>query len=128
MGTNLNTAKALIRAAFERGEVLTTYTGNQIGHTVDFRKIVSVLIDEGMNIESWWNEQDGRRWKSYRLAQTAEAGAETGLGWQNWHRCTDRECREVAIKRNTLRVRAPPPAQATPEAVRGHNNSNFNYE
>lgn len=75
METNLNTAKALIRAAFERGEVLTTYTGNQIGHTVDFRKIVSVLIDEGMNIESWWNEQDGRRWKSYRLAQTAESEA-----------------------------------------------------
>lgn len=70
METNLNTAKALIRAAFERGEVLTTYTGNQIGHTVDFRK-----IDEGMNIESWWNEQDGRRWKSYRLAQTAESEA-----------------------------------------------------
>lgn len=62
----LSTAKALIKAAFERGEKLTTYTGNKVGHTVDFRKIVSVLRDEGFAIsDSWETASDGRRFKVY---------------------------------------------------------------
>ncbi len=74
MCENLNTAKARIRAAFERGEVLTTYTGNRTGHTVDFRKIVSMLRREGLNIVSEWNEGNGKRWKSYRLAEQEQTG------------------------------------------------------
>ena len=35
----LKLPKLLIKAAFERGDRLTTYTGNQIGHAVDFRKL-----------------------------------------------------------------------------------------
>lgn len=64
----LNKAKASIRKAFLAGRELTTYTGNLCGHTVDFRKIVSVLRAEGMNIVgTWCKGKDGRRYKSYKL-------------------------------------------------------------
>ena len=59
MDDSLNTAKARIRAAFESGIRMTTAQGNRIGKTVDFRKIVS------LDIQSYWNEKDGRRWKTY---------------------------------------------------------------
>lgn len=62
----LKSPKSLIKAAFERGERLTTYTGNQIGHTVDFRKIVSTLRDEGFSIRDYWETApDGRKYKVY---------------------------------------------------------------
>lgn len=62
----LQSPKMLIKAAFERGERLTTYTGNEIGHTVDFRKIVSTLRDEGFTIEDYWETaSDGRKYKVY---------------------------------------------------------------
>ncbi len=58
--------KLLIRQAFERGERLTTFTGNQIGHTVDFRKVVSELRDEGFLIKDYWEKaSDGRKFKVY---------------------------------------------------------------
>ena len=62
----LKSPKLLIKAAFERGDRLTTYTGNQIGHTVDFRKIVSTLRAEGFAIEDYWETaSDGRKYKVY---------------------------------------------------------------
>lgn len=58
----------LIKAAFERGERLTTCKGNQIGHTVDFRKFVSELRDEGLIIKDYWEKApDGRKYKVYYL-------------------------------------------------------------
>lgn len=65
MDESLNTAKARIRAAIESGIRMTTAQGNRIGKTVDFRKIVSLLKSEGFEIQSYWNEKDGRRWKTY---------------------------------------------------------------
>lgn len=66
--TDLQTARKRIRKAFLDGRELTTYTGNLCGHTVDFRKIVSVLRASGMNIVSSWRKgNDGRRYKAYRL-------------------------------------------------------------
>ena len=59
MDDSLNTAKARIRAAFESGIRMTTAQGNRIG------KIVSLLKSEGFDIQSYWNEKDGRRWKTY---------------------------------------------------------------
>lgn len=62
--------KVLIRRAFEQGAKLTTFTGNQIGHTVDFRKIVSDLRCDGLNIKDFWEQAtDGRKYKVYYLAQ-----------------------------------------------------------
>lgn len=62
----LKSPKQLIKAAFERGDRLTTYTGNQIGHTVDSRKIVSTLRDEGFHIKDYWETApDGRKYKVY---------------------------------------------------------------
>lgn len=65
----LDGAKRRIRQAFMAGRKLTTYTGNMIGNTVDFRKVVSSLRGEGMNIVDSWerNETDNRRYKSYWL-------------------------------------------------------------
>lgn len=57
--------KALIKAAFERGELLTTYKGNRIGHTTEFRKIVSNLRSEGYPISDHWMEKNGVRFKVY---------------------------------------------------------------
>ena len=60
--------KVLIRRAFEQGAKLTTFTGNQIGHTVDFRKIVSDLRCDGLNIKDFWEQStDGRKYKVYYL-------------------------------------------------------------
>ena len=64
--SQLQAPKTLIRAAFERGERLTTFTGNRIGHTVDFRKVVSQLRDEGFIIKDYWEKTaDGRKYKVY---------------------------------------------------------------
>lgn len=64
--TDNKSPKLLIRQAFERGERLTTFTGNQIGHTVDFRKVVSELRDEGFLIKDCWEKaSDGRKFKVY---------------------------------------------------------------
>ena len=49
MDDSLNTAKARIRAAFESGIRMTTAQGNRIG----------------FDIQSYWNEKDRRRWKTY---------------------------------------------------------------
>lgn len=65
MDGNLRTAKARIRAAFKAGIRMTTAQGNRIGKTVDFRKIVSLLKFEGFDVKSFWNEKNGRRWKTY---------------------------------------------------------------
>ena len=66
--TDNKSPKLLIRQAFERGERLTTFTGNQIGHTVDFRKVVSELRDEGLPIKDYWEKaSDGRKFKVYYL-------------------------------------------------------------
>lgn len=64
------THKALVKAAFERGERLTTHTGNKIGETVDFRKIVSVLRREGMEIKDHWTKNDKARFKVYYLQRS----------------------------------------------------------
>lgn len=65
MDGNLRTAKARIKAAFTAGMRMTTAEGNDVGSTVDFRKIVSMLKQEGFEIDSYWNGKDGRRWKTY---------------------------------------------------------------
>lgn len=65
MDVNLKLAKARIRAALESGIRMTTAQGNRIGQTVDFRKIISRLKAEGFDVKSYWNERDGRRWKTY---------------------------------------------------------------
>lgn len=62
---NINRAKTRIRAALESGMCMTTAQGNRIGQTVDFRKIISRLKSEGFAVKSYWNERDGRRWKTY---------------------------------------------------------------
>lgn len=62
---NISRAKARIRAALESGMRMTTAQGNRIGQTVDFRKIISRLKSEGFAVKSYWNERDGRRWKTY---------------------------------------------------------------
>lgn len=65
MDGNINTAKARIKSAFSAGMRMTTAQGNRIGNTVDFRKIVSLLKHEGFEIKSYWNDKNGRRWKTY---------------------------------------------------------------
>lgn len=68
--SKLDTIISRIREAFSNGKELTTFTGNMIGRTVDFRKIVSVLRKEGMQIEDrWQTTQDGRRYKIYFLSK-----------------------------------------------------------
>ena len=73
----LQTAKARIRAAFNEGQRLTSHEGNRVGHTVDFRKIVSMLRDEGEPIKDYWaqNPEDKRKSKVYyrEQAKTPEA-------------------------------------------------------
>ncbi len=63
----LSTAKSRIRAAFRSGRRLTTAEGNFVGRTVDFRKIVSLLRDEGEPISDYWtvNPHSKRRYKVY---------------------------------------------------------------
>lgn len=76
----LDGAKRRIKQAFIAGRKLTTYTGNKIGHTVDFRKIVSTLRGEGMNIVDRWerNETDNRRFKVYRLERNTNKQPSVG--------------------------------------------------
>ena len=62
---DISRAKTRIRAALESGMCMTTAQGNRIGQTVDFRKIISRLKSEGFNVQSYWNERNGRRWKTY---------------------------------------------------------------
>ena len=73
----LETAKARIRAAFIEGQTLTTFTGNSLGQTVDFRKIVSLLRNEGLPIKDCWerNPTDGRQYTAYFLERTKIAEA-----------------------------------------------------
>lgn len=78
--TNLNTyeplsrAKRLIREAFLDGIEMSSNLGNRIGHTVDFRKCVSRLRREGMDIRDRWeaNPNDGRKFKVYYLVRDGE--------------------------------------------------------
>lgn len=65
MKNSLHEAQARIRRALESGIRMTTAQGNRIGQTVDFRKIISRLRSEGFDVRSYWNERDGRRWKTY---------------------------------------------------------------
>lgn len=65
MDGNLRTAKARIKSAFIAGMRMTTAEGNEVGSTVDFRKIVSMLKQEGFEVDSYWNDKNGRRWKTY---------------------------------------------------------------
>lgn len=62
-------AKAHIKQAFLGGAVMTSKDGNRVGHTVDFRKCVSRLRREGLNIRDRWetNPGDGRKFKVYFL-------------------------------------------------------------
>lgn len=60
-----------IKSAFLSGITMTTAQGNRIGQTVDFRKIVTRLKREGIDIKSYWNirkDQNGQtvaRYKTY---------------------------------------------------------------
>lgn len=65
MDRHISTAKARIKSAFAAGMRMTTARGNRIGCTVDFRKVVSLLKQEGFEIKSYWNDKNGRRWKTY---------------------------------------------------------------
>ena len=71
----LTRAKAHIKQAFLRGEVMTSKDGNRVGRTVDFRKCVSRLRREGLNIRDRWetNPGDGRKFKVYFLEEEEKA-------------------------------------------------------
>jgi hypothetical protein len=47
------------------GETLTTFTGNKLAHTVDFRKAVSVLRSKGIPIQDQWVKSGRKRFKEY---------------------------------------------------------------
>lgn len=47
------------------GETLTTFTGNKLAHTVDFRKAVSVLRSKGIPILDAWEKNGRKRYKRY---------------------------------------------------------------
>lgn len=69
----LNASKQRIKAALLAGIRLTTAQGNRLARTVDFRKIVSCLRNEGLEIKDFWNirkDQKGRtvaRYKTYYI-------------------------------------------------------------
>ena len=63
--SNLNEAKRKIKAMFEAGIRMTTAQANRAAQTVDARKVISRLRREGMEIKDFWNEKNGRRWKTY---------------------------------------------------------------
>lgn len=65
MKNTLQAAHTRIRRALESGIRMTTAQGNRIGRTVDFRKVVSRLRRNGFDVRSYWNERNGRRWKTY---------------------------------------------------------------
>jgi transcriptional regulator of met regulon len=58
-------AQAVIKAEFISGAVLTTSTGNKLGKTVDFRKIVSRLRADGLPIVDEWRQNGKFRFKVY---------------------------------------------------------------
>lgn len=73
---NMNTIdapKQRIKAALLAGIRLTTAQGNRLASTVDFRKIISRLRDEGLEIKDFWNirkDREGRtvaRYKTYYI-------------------------------------------------------------
>ncbi len=47
------------------GETLTTFTGNKLAHTVDFRKAVSDLRRKGLPILDAWEKNGRKRYKRY---------------------------------------------------------------
>ena len=61
----LNEAQRKIKAMLLAGIRLTTAQANRQAQTVDARKIIPRLRKSGMEIKSFWNERDGRRWKTY---------------------------------------------------------------
>lgn len=67
-------AKHHIKMAFLGGAVMTSKDGNRVGHTVDFRKCVSRLRREGLDIRDRWetNPRDGRKFKVYFLEKEAQ--------------------------------------------------------
>ena len=73
---NMNTIdapKQRIKAALLGGIRLTTAQGNRLASTVDFRKIISRLREEGLEIKDFWNVRkdcEGRtvaRYKTYYI-------------------------------------------------------------
>lgn len=73
---NMNTIdapKQRIKAALLAGIRLTTAQGNRLASTVDFRKIISRLREEGLEIKDFWNirkDREGRtvaRYKTYYI-------------------------------------------------------------
>lgn len=50
------------------GEVLTTFTGNKLAHTVDFRKAISVLRSKGFPIQDQWEKNGRKRFKKYWIS------------------------------------------------------------
>lgn len=73
---NMNTIyapKQWIKAALLAGIRLTTAQGNRLASTVDFRKIISRLREEGLEIKDFWNirkDREGRtvaRYKTYYI-------------------------------------------------------------
>lgn len=50
-----------------QGKQLTTYTGNKLCHTVDFRKRISVLRAQDWPIKDRWEQSGKKRYKVYWL-------------------------------------------------------------
>lgn len=50
-----------------KGSELTTYTGNKLCSTVDFRKQISVLRAQGLPIKDRWEQSHKKRYKVYWL-------------------------------------------------------------
>lgn len=50
------------------GQILTSYTGNHLGHTVDFRKVISVLRSKGIPIQDQWEKNGKKRYKKYWIS------------------------------------------------------------
>ena len=79
---NMNTIdapKQRIKAALLAGIRLTTAQGNRLASTVDFRKIISRLREEGLEIKDFWNirkDREGRtvaRYKTYYIVSPLPA-------------------------------------------------------
>ncbi len=69
----LSRPQAIIRQALLNGTRLTTARGNKLAQTVDFRKIISRLREDGFEVNSYWEEKDGRRFKWYYHKQPLPA-------------------------------------------------------
>lgn len=69
----IDAPKQRIKAALLAGIRLTTAQGNRLASTVDFRKIISRLREEGLEIKDFWNirkDREGRtvaRYKTYYI-------------------------------------------------------------